>query len=140
MVIVFGPDYCVCVLSLSNINTRCSGQRSNIIFEYAYQAKIYPDYHRYITFVVHPGSPCADPLIRYPSRVSGVRIWDRAALVAIRPEDREEYAATCDSLLKPGGRILLLTLVYNQEKMSGRWGQHIIFSSPATQNACTAGW
>ena len=27
---------------------------------------------------------------------------------------------TCDSLLEPGGRILLLTLVYDQEQMKGQ--------------------
>lgn len=47
------------------------------------------------------------------------RIWDRGALVAVRLEDREDYVATCDSLLEPGGRILLGTLVYDQEKMKG---------------------
>lgn len=36
-------------------------------------------------------------------------IYDRAALVALPPEQREAYAEHCWSLLKPGGSILLLT-------------------------------
>lgn len=51
--------------------------------------------------------------------VGSNRIWDRGALVAIRPEDREEYSLLCDSLLEPGGLILLVTLVYDQDKMKG---------------------
>ena len=46
-------------------------------------------------------------------------IWDRAALVAIDPGDREEYSATQVKLLKPGGHILLSTLSYDQAKMDG---------------------
>ena len=44
---------------------------------------------------------------------------DRAALVAINPEDREEYSATQVKLLKSGGHILLSTLSYDQSKMDG---------------------
>lgn len=36
-------------------------------------------------------------------------IYDRAALVALLPEQREQYATHCLSLLKPGGTILLIT-------------------------------
>ena len=46
-------------------------------------------------------------------------IWDRAALVALDPEDREAYTATQVKLLKPGGRMLLSTLAYEQSRMSG---------------------
>jgi thiopurine S-methyltransferase len=35
-------------------------------------------------------------------------IFDRAALVALAPADRERYAAKLESLLAPGGRILLV--------------------------------
>lgn len=48
-----------------------------------------------------------------------VRVWDRGALVALRPEDREEYVSTCDSVLEPGGKILLATLVYDQNAKKG---------------------
>ncbi len=46
-------------------------------------------------------------------------IYDRAALVALPQEMREEYAERLKQLLKPGGRILLVTLNYPQEEMSG---------------------
>ncbi|MBR9789996.1 MAG: thiopurine S-methyltransferase [Vibrionaceae bacterium] len=46
-------------------------------------------------------------------------IYDRAALVALPQEMREEYAERLIQLLKPGGRILLVTLNYPQEEMSG---------------------
>ena len=36
-------------------------------------------------------------------------IYDRAALVALPPQQREEYVEHCLSLLKPGGSILLIT-------------------------------
>lgn len=47
------------------------------------------------------------------------RIWDRGALVALRPEDREDYVRVCDSVLAPGGKILLATLVYDQAAKTG---------------------
>ncbi|GAX20948.1 thiopurine S-methyltransferase [Fistulifera solaris] len=34
-------------------------------------------------------------------------IWDRAAMVAINPSDREEYVQVLGSVLKPGGVLLL---------------------------------
>jgi len=40
-------------------------------------------------------------------------IYDRGALVAIRPIDRIEYVATCREALKPGGKILLLALEHD---------------------------
>lgn len=39
--------------------------------------------------------------------------------MAINPSDREAYVAICDSLLQPEGQILLVTIVYDQEKMEG---------------------
>lgn len=56
-------------------------------------------------------------LFRFDFQTS--RIWDRGALVAVRPQDRENYVAVCDSLLEPGGRILLATYDYDQEKRQG---------------------
>ncbi len=35
-------------------------------------------------------------------------VYDRAALIALRPEDRARYVATLASLLAPGGRVLLV--------------------------------
>uniref|UniRef100_A0AAV2K0Y5 thiopurine S-methyltransferase n=1 Tax=Knipowitschia caucasica TaxID=637954 RepID=A0AAV2K0Y5_KNICA len=46
-------------------------------------------------------------------------IWDRGALVAINPKDREKYAALLTSLMAPDCRFLLDTLIYNPEKYSG---------------------
>jgi len=43
--------------------------------------------------------------------------YDRGALVAIPPESREEYVATMSDLLHVGGRILLVVLDYDQEKL-----------------------
>ena len=34
-------------------------------------------------------------------------IWDRAALIALRPEDRDAYVLMLHDSLKPGGRVLL---------------------------------
>lgn len=39
--------------------------------------------------------------------------------MALRPEDREDYVATCDSMLEPGGKILLVTMKYEQSAKKG---------------------
>ncbi|EHH1097923.1 thiopurine S-methyltransferase [Vibrio parahaemolyticus] len=46
-------------------------------------------------------------------------VYDRAALVALPQDIREEYVARLKQLLNPGGRILLVTLNYPQEEMAG---------------------
>ncbi|CAM3179955.1 thiopurine S-methyltransferase [Vibrio neptunius] len=46
-------------------------------------------------------------------------VYDRAALVALPEEMRTDYAQRIKSLLKPGGRILLVTLDYPQAEMAG---------------------
>ncbi|MBC3615806.1 thiopurine S-methyltransferase [Vibrio metschnikovii] len=46
-------------------------------------------------------------------------IYDRAALIALPEEMRVHYAERLKSLLKPGGRILLISLDYPQEERSG---------------------
>ncbi len=46
-------------------------------------------------------------------------IYDRAALVALPQEMREEYASRLKQLLNPGGRILLVSLNYAQQEMAG---------------------
>lgn len=56
--------------------------------------------------------------LAHPSHMRG-RVWDRGALVALRPEDREDYVRVCDSVLAPGGRILLATMVYDQSAKKG---------------------
>jgi thiopurine S-methyltransferase len=46
-------------------------------------------------------------------------IYDRAALVSIAPSRRHAYAQRLCSLLKPGGRILLITVDYVQDELAG---------------------
>lgn len=46
-------------------------------------------------------------------------VYDRAALIALPKEMRSDYAKRVDSLLKPEGRILLVTLEYPQQEMAG---------------------
>ncbi len=46
-------------------------------------------------------------------------VYDRAALVALPEEMRVEYAKRIKSLLNPKGRILLISLDYDQSEMSG---------------------
>lgn len=41
------------------------------------------------------------------------RVWDRAAMVALPPAMRQRYVPHLLSLVQPGGRILLNTLVYD---------------------------
>lgn len=46
-------------------------------------------------------------------------VWDRAALIALEPKEREAYAAHLLALLRPGGRMLLDTLDYDQSVIDG---------------------
>lgn len=46
-------------------------------------------------------------------------IWDRAALVAVDPQDRAAYVDALWRVLAPGGLILLVTFAYDQEKLPG---------------------
>lgn len=46
-------------------------------------------------------------------------IYDRATLVALPKDMRSEYVQVLRSRLKEGGRILLVTLDYDQNEMSG---------------------
>ncbi len=45
--------------------------------------------------------------------------WDVASLVAVDPAVRKQYAAVLTSLLEPGGRVLLCTVVYDQALTPG---------------------
>lgn len=67
--------------------------------------------------------------IHAPFNIRG-RVWDRGALVALRPEDREDYVRVCDSVLAPGGRILLATMVYEQSAKKGADELFILFENP----------
>lgn len=46
-------------------------------------------------------------------------IFDRAALVALPPEMRASYVPHLVRFIEPGGKILLLTFAYDQDRMSG---------------------
>ncbi len=46
-------------------------------------------------------------------------VYDRAALIALPPEMRARYAAKMAELVSVGTPIVLLTIEYNQSKMSG---------------------
>jgi len=52
-----------------------------------------------------------------PFQVDG--IWDRGSMVAIPPGRRAEYASLLAALLRPGGRLLLLGLHYNETQAQG---------------------
>jgi thiopurine S-methyltransferase len=62
----------------------------------------------------------ADIFILEPSLMSSVdAIYDRAALIALPQQLRSAYVTRCLNWLKPGGRILLKTMHYDQEVMEG---------------------
>lgn len=46
-------------------------------------------------------------------------IYDRASLVALPADMRVQYVERLKQLLKPGGKILLVTLDYDQSEMAG---------------------
>ena len=46
-------------------------------------------------------------------------IYDRASIIALEELDRRKYADHLISFLDPAGRILLITLEYNQNQMAG---------------------
>ena len=46
-------------------------------------------------------------------------IYDRGSIVAFDRSERQRYVNHLMSFLKPGGRILLITLEYDQNKMTG---------------------
>lgn len=53
----------------------------------------------------------------YPRAFEG--FYDRAALIALPPEMRRQYADTQKALIKPGGRGLMVTVEYDQTEMQG---------------------
>lgn len=46
-------------------------------------------------------------------------VYDRGSMVAVPPASRRQYAAVLSDLVKPGGRILLITTDYDQSRVSG---------------------
>jgi thiopurine S-methyltransferase len=57
--------------------------------------------------------------LRVPDAERFDAAYDRAALVAVRPEDRERYVASLLAALRPGGRVLLVTFAYWGGTMTG---------------------
>lgn len=47
------------------------------------------------------------------------RVWDRAAMVALHPDQRERYVTTLRRCLAPGGSLLLNALNYDASVMDG---------------------
>lgn len=55
-----------------------------------------------------------------PENIQGVRaVYDRAALIALPPEMRAEYAAHMEKLLPAGAHILLITMEYPEGTLEG---------------------
>ncbi|MAG58975.1 MAG: thiopurine S-methyltransferase [Planctomycetes bacterium] len=46
-------------------------------------------------------------------------VWDRAAMIALPPEQRGAYVEHVMRFLRPGARVLLVALVYDESKMDG---------------------
>lgn len=47
------------------------------------------------------------------------RVYDRASLIALPPEMRQQYAKHLSTLLDPGNHVLLVTMEYSQSEMNG---------------------
>jgi thiopurine S-methyltransferase len=63
---------------------------------------------------------CCDVLGLTPEAVGTFdRVWDRAAVVALRPDQRRRYTRVIRSLVRPGGQVLVNTFIYDQSKMPG---------------------
>lgn len=55
-----------------------------------------------------------------PADLEGVAgVYDRASLIALPPDLRERYASRMRESLPPGARMLLLTLSYPEDEMTG---------------------
>ncbi|CAH1254892.1 TPMT [Branchiostoma lanceolatum] len=63
---------------------------------------------------------CGD-FFNFTSEIAGQfdAVWDKASLIAINVADRERYAASITSFLKPDGHYLLETLEYDQSQVNG---------------------
>lgn len=46
-------------------------------------------------------------------------IYDRASMIAVNPEQRPQYAQILHSLLRDGGKVLLVVANYNLDGMQG---------------------
>lgn len=63
---------------------------------------------------------CGDYFALTPDDLAGVAaVYDRAALVALPPEQRRRYARHMQAVLPPEARILLVTMEYPQAEIPG---------------------
>jgi thiopurine S-methyltransferase len=63
---------------------------------------------------------CGDYFALTPATLGPVAaVYDRAALIALPPDLRRDYAARMATLTPPGARTLLVTLEYEQAQMGG---------------------
>lgn len=63
---------------------------------------------------------CGDFFDITPVDVGGAgAVYDRASLIALPPELRQRYARHLLSLIAPGKNVLLVTMDYDQQEMSG---------------------
>ena len=63
---------------------------------------------------------CGDLFALEPTHVADVEaVFDRASLIALPPEMRRRYAEQMKAILPPSISILLITVEYDQSKMSG---------------------
>jgi thiopurine S-methyltransferase len=66
-------------------------------------------------------------------------VWDRAALVALRPEDREAYVAMLNRAVKPGGKILLCVVEHDitvSDEDTSPYGPPYSISADTVRNLC----
>lgn len=61
---------------------------------------------------------CGD-FYKYHTYFKFAHAYDRAAIVAIDPEKRKEYADKYSELMATGGKLLLMTFEYDQSKCQG---------------------
>ncbi|TNE91861.1 MAG: thiopurine S-methyltransferase [Deltaproteobacteria bacterium] len=86
-------------------------------------AGLNPEREQHGAFVLWKAGPISivqgDFFAAPPALVGPVdAVWDRAAMIAIDPERRDEYAAKLKELA-PGGHLLLNALVYDQSVNDG---------------------
>lgn len=63
---------------------------------------------------------CGDLFNVMPDATKHCRfVYDRASLIALPPEIRQQYAAHLGDLLVPGSKVLLVTMEYPQHEMQG---------------------
>ena len=63
---------------------------------------------------------CGDVFDATPARVGQVdAVYDRAALIALHPDDWQRYVDLLLSLVRPGGLLFIITFAYDQTKLAG---------------------